>query len=238
MLLFLAGPAYATDVVPSAHIAEPGFQCHFETRGNFGAFSASFDVPRSGAPPRGSVQWQALHDSSFPALLGAEWLPSRTGQYSVNDGQARITAPLPSGSDEYVDLFVRSDPDSKFANPQRINSQTMLWEGGGGLVHARGTNDYFFNAAWHDIVGFSRRHSVFYVFGVRDLPLNRAVILARFKIDSRPFIQADKRVRVVLNKAARMLANPVQYCSAVDDLPPGPIIVTGGLLRRSVPPKS
>jgi hypothetical protein len=103
----------------------------------------------------------------------------------------------------------------------------MLWEGGGGLVHFRGSNDYFFNAPWRAMVGFSRHHSVFWLFGIRDLPLNRPVILARFEINPRPFLRADERVREVLAHAEHIITNPVQNCSAVDDLPPGPILVEG-----------
>jgi hypothetical protein len=215
--------------------SEPGYQCHFETQGDFGTFSASFDVPRSGTAPRGSLRWEAARGASQPVLLSAEWRLTRAGQLLSRGGGARLSAPLPANSTNsfYIALHVRADPKSTFTNPYRMNSETMLL-GGGGLTND-GSNLYFFNASWRDMVDFARRHRRFYLFATRDLALNRPVIIARFEINSTPFIRADGHVREALDAVESMIANPAESCSAVDDLPPEPIIVTIGPAMAPVP---
>lgn len=218
----------------SQHVSEPGYQCHFETRGGFGTFSASFDVPSSGAAPRGSLLWEAPPDASQPVLLSAEWRLTKAGQLMSSDGGARLSAPIPANAtNSYIDLHVRADPESTFTNPYRMNLETML-PGGGGLVNDGG-NLYFFNTSWREVVDFARRHRRFYLFATRDLALKRPVIVARFEIDSAPFIRADGRVDEALDAVERMIANPAESCSAVDDLPAEPITFTIGPAVAPIP---
>lgn len=209
-----------------ADVAEPGYQCDFETRGSFGTISAHFDVPRSGAAPRGSVRWEAWRDRSDPLLFGAEWSLTRSRHFRRDDGSARITAPLPpvAETSPYIGLYVRSDPNSRFSNPT-ILDKSML-DGGGGLVHMGGDNLYFFNVGWRKVVAFGRRHSRLYLFGVQNMALNRPVILAKYEIDPTPFLQADDPVQAALDKVEHMIADPARSCSAVDALPPPPIFVS------------
>lgn len=235
MLLLFAVP-YATQGAgisgarrSSQHVAEPGYRCHFERDGPFGTFSATFDVPRSGAPPRGSVHWKSGRDQSHPTALSADWDLSTSVHFNAADGEATITAPLPKRAERliYLDLLVSAEPNRKFSNPYSVDASVL--DDIGGVVHNKGSNLYFFNARWGDVVDFSRRHSRFYVFAVRDLALNRPVTLARFEIESAPFIRANKHVPTVLRDVQHMIENAPRACSAVNDLPAAPIRPVVGL---------
>ena len=177
--------------------------------------------------PRGAVRWEAPQVRSQPLLFSAEWRPTASGRFQRDEGEARISAPLPPAAERevYVSLHVRSERDPKFTNPTVIDD-TML-DGGGGLMHMAGSNLYFFNARWRDVVAFGKDHPRLYLFAVRNLALNRAEILAQFEIDPAAFVQADTPIRAALDDVERMVATPAASCSAVDDLPPPPIVVEG-----------
>jgi hypothetical protein len=206
-------------------VAEPGYQCRYVRHGDFGTISANFDIPRSGAPPRGSVRWEAP-DQSQPLLFSSEWQLTRSRHFRREDGQARISAPLADDDvqSDYIDLYVRAGPEQRFTNPYTMNDSML--DGGGGLIHEAWTNLWHFNTGWSEIIAFGRRYPRFYLFAVRDLALNRPVMFARFEIDPAPFLRADQPVQMALDEVERMIATPALSCAAVPDLPPPPIIVT------------
>jgi hypothetical protein len=102
--------------------------------------------------------------------------------------------------------------------------------GGGGFVHSLGDNLYFYNVGWRDLIDFGKRYPQFYLFGVRDMALNRPVILARFAVDPAPLFRAERPVELALDKVERMIADPARFCPAVDDLPPPPIVIVERLV--------
>ena len=213
--------------VGSGHVAAPGYQCAFEMHGAFGTIAAHFSVPRSGGAPWGEVRWEALRDKAQPLLFSAEWPFTPSRRFRRDAGWARISAPLPPDAEKssYVGLHVRADPHSRFMNPTKLDKSMLDREGGGGLIHINGDNLYFYNVSWRSIVAFGRRYPKYYVFGVRDLALNHAVILAQFEVDAAVFLQAENPIQEALGKAERMLANPATLCTAVNDLPDRPIVV-------------